>query len=375
MTMKTGDLFALETGLRSHVSADVLPKTRFQGSKRKLAGHLSRVLDGLRRGLALDLYSGSGSVTLLLRLLGFQVISNDYLRFANNTAKVFLTMTPERLRSVDWQRHLDELLLYADLHGPPLVHDNFADVFFTPDENLQIDRFCQNVCSRSEFERAVLTYAVGQALLMKRPYNLFHRANLYMRLQDVKRSFGNATTWAKPIATLALKAIRELKAVPVPEPSDTNLAVSVNTSCLEPLRHYEPDVIYADPPYISGTGQVIDYADFYHFLEGLIDYPLMSAGDASLAHKPIVRMGNRWSSASSALCEIREISQTWPRATIVMSYRDDGQPTIGELEGLFRSDGRDVTVSHMEKYKYALSHSTSSHEATLLAWPSVAKKM
>ena len=32
---------------------------------------------------------------------------------------------------------------------------------------------------------------VGRALLMKRPYNLFHRANLSMHLQDVKRSFGN----------------------------------------------------------------------------------------------------------------------------------------------------------------------------------------
>jgi hypothetical protein len=46
----------------------------------------------------------------------------------------------------------------------------------------------------NEYKRAIAYSALCQACLAKRPYNLFHRANLYMRTQDVERSFGNKTT-------------------------------------------------------------------------------------------------------------------------------------------------------------------------------------
>jgi adenine-specific DNA-methyltransferase len=350
------------------------PKTRYQGSKRKLLGALADTLTPYAGGTAIDLYSGSGSVTLLLRHLGFRVISNDYLRFANNTARVFLEATPDRLRAVDWSSRLQFLLSDAPLREKPLVHEGFRGVFFTDDENLTIDRFCQNVGNEGAFARAVLTYAVGQALLMKRPYNLFHRANLYMRLSEVKRSFGNAATWAKPIAEHARKAIDELVRVPFHSVGAGHEVTNVNVARLDSFPRRRADLVYIDPPYIAASGKAIDYADFYHFLEGLIDYPLFSGGDAERAHRPIFRAATRWMSRELAERELREVANAWPEAAIVMSYRDDGIPSGAELCACLAAQNRRVTLQHLGRYRYALSHSATSREILITAEPAPASR-
>jgi len=46
-----------------------------------------------------------------------------------------------------------------------------------------------------EYEQAIAYFALFQACIIKRPYNLFHRKNLYVRMAKVKRSFGNKKTW------------------------------------------------------------------------------------------------------------------------------------------------------------------------------------
>lgn len=346
----------------------LFPKTRYQGSKRKLLGALADALLPHRKGTAIDLYSGSGSVTLLLRHLGFRVISNDYLKFANNTARVFLEATPDLLRTVDWTSRLDFLLNEAPLTDKPLVSEGFRDVFFTDDENLTIDRFCQNVRNEAAFPRAVLTYAVGQALLMKRPYNLFHRANLYMRLSEVKRSFGNAATWAKPIAEHAQKAISELMDGPFPSSSGGHEITNVNVVRLDSFPRRRADLVYIDPPYIAANGKAIDYADFYHFLEGLIDYSLFSGGAREWAHRPIFRAPTRWVSRDLAAKELREVANAWPEATILMSYRDDGIPSAAELCECLSEQSRQVTLQYLGRYQYALSHS-ASREILITAGP------
>ncbi len=344
------------------------PKTRYQGSKRKLLGALADALLCHRKATAIDLYSGSGSVTLLLRHLGFRVISNDYLKFANNTARVFLEATLDRLRAVDWTSRLHFLLHDAPVTEKPLVSEGFRGVFFTDDENLTIDRFCQNVRNEAAFSRAVLTYAVGQALLMKRPYNLFHRANLYMRLSEVKRSFGNAITWAKPIAEHAQKAIDELMDGPFLASSRGHEITNVNLSHLDSFPRRRADLVYVDPPYIAANGKAIDYADFYHFLEGLIDYSLFSGGDCARAHRPIFRAPTRWATRDLAAQELREVAEAWPGATILVSYRDDGMPTAAELCECLSAQRREVSLQQLGRCKYALSHS-ASREILITARP------
>ena len=345
------------------------PKTRYQGSKRKLLGKLAEAFSIFEGGCALDLYSGSGSISLLLRYLGFKVVANDYLAFPATCARVFLNFDSEKLTRVNWREKFKWLLSEAPVQGSLRVAKTYKGIYFTDAENEQIDRFCQHVSDCDPFEADLMRYAVGQALLMKRPYNLFHRANLEMRLRDVKRSFGNKATWNTPILEHACRAVEELVRMDFRNNRNGHIVTTVNTNRLSLLPRINPNLVYLDPPYIAKNGKAIDYSDFYHFLEGLIDYDLFKEFDAEKRHRPISNLSSRWDSEEGAIQELTEISAMWPSARIYFSYRDDGAPSSDTLEEIFRATGRSVITKKLAKYKYALSHAGETHEILIVASP------
>ena len=344
------------------------PSTRYQGSKRKLVGPLTEALRPLPAGRALDLYSGTGTVSLLLRSLGHCVTANDYLVYNALTARVWLQHLPRSFDNSSVAKDLEYLIENAPVASPMLVRDNYNGIFFTDDENEQIDRFCQNVSAMPAAVADIYTYAVGQALLMKRPYNLFHRANLHMRLKDVPRSFGNAATWEKSIASHAKKIVSQLNHI---RPADDDLAHDVlNHSSLD-LASFDDnfDLVYLDPPYLNRTGQATDYNKFYHFLDGLCEYGRFASPPQNKRHLPPVSKKSAWATIESALEELSAVSRRWPRATIALSYRSDGLPTLGDIREVFTAEDRTVTLVPLSDYKYALAHSDRTVEILALAGP------
>lgn len=338
------------------------PTTRYQGSKRKLLDSLEDILVKYDFDTAIDLFSGSGSVSYLLRTMGKKVVSNDYLQYNANTASVFLNKyTRAELEYV--QANLKRLLLTKPKKDLSAVRDNYKDIFFTEEENKEIDYFCSNLKVESEKLQPVFIYAVGQALLKKRPYNLFHRANLIMRTKDVKRSFGNKKTWDTPIVEHATKAVDELLKLDL-----NNLpigkALSNNTSHLSKFPK-NADLIYMDPPYIPSKGNAIDYSDFYSFLEGLIDYDLFSSHIAGINHKPLVSLDSAWSQPETAIEELRKIVSKWKDSIFVFSYRNDGAVSAKQIEDVFREFGRTAKTEVIANYKYALAHSEESSEIVI----------
>jgi hypothetical protein len=59
-------------------------------------------------------------------------------------------------------------------------------------------------------KKALAFHILFQACLCKRPFNLFHRKNLYLRLANVNRSFGNKTTWDTDFDTLFFRFHNEI---------------------------------------------------------------------------------------------------------------------------------------------------------------------
>ena len=50
------------------------------------------------------------------------------------------------------------------------------------------------------------------------------------------------------------------------------------------------DLVYIDSPYINKSGTGVDYGDFYHFLNGLVDYKNWATKlDTSRKHMPLIR--------------------------------------------------------------------------------------
>ncbi|EJG0877884.1 DNA adenine methylase [Vibrio parahaemolyticus] len=345
------------------------PTTRYQGSKRKILPELATALSTIQYNNALDMFSGSGVVSLLFRTLGKNVSSNDFMLYNQNTAKVFLEFDLERLNALNAQSDLEDLLYNLPLSDDGLVSKNYKGIYFIDSENDEIDRFCQNIHQYDDFAKSVYIYAIGQALTKKRPYNLFHRANLEMRTKEVKRSFGNKKTWETPMIEHAIKCINELKKYPI-KTADTlsKYTTGFNSADLESFAD-DFDLIYLDPPYINGKGTPVDYSNFYHFLEGLCDYSLFDNGDDRYPHKPITKKPSAWLKPDSALKELTAICERWPNATIVFSYRSDGLPVPEEAANAMSTKGRTAEIHSAGEYKYALSKTNTNEELIIISKP------
>ena len=96
------------------------PSSRYMGSKNKIINDLFQVFSNLKFETALDLFSGSGSVSYLFKCMGKKVISNDYLTFSSNIAKAIISNNKIKLS----QRDLDNLV------KPPKKYDKFVQTKF-----------------------------------------------------------------------------------------------------------------------------------------------------------------------------------------------------------------------------------------------------
>ncbi|WP_415178124.1 DNA adenine methylase [Parasphingorhabdus sp.] len=341
------------------------PSTRYQGSKRKLLPFIYRVCEGYDFESVLDLYSGTASVSLLFRSMGKSVTANDYMQYNASTARLMLSADHSALCGID----IDCLVSDVFRDGNPAfnsVEIEFEGIYFTQEENRQIDRFCSNIVDYNGVEKDLLIYLMGQAMLMKRPYNLFHRANLHMRTKDVPRSFGNAKTWESSFEKHMISLFRKL--IKFPFDGRPGKSVCINTQNLDQFDA-EPDFLYLDPPYLNKKKVAVDYAGFYHFLDGLIDYDLFKKGNVKSPHKPIVNSTSRWKTREGGLEEIRDIIKRWPKAIVAISYRGDGEPSIEDLKQVLGGAGYLVENHQAMDYKYALSKSSNTTEDIIIGIP------
>jgi adenine-specific DNA-methyltransferase len=341
------------------------PTTRYQGSKRKLLPFLYEACKSYNFSSVLDLYSGTSSVGLMFRHMGKTVYANDYMLYNWTTAKVLLGVTNSWIEGLDIPAMI-ERSFSKNYRSSNLVSENFSGIYFPDVENQQIDKFCSNLAEFSPEEAELLIYLMGQAMLMKRPYNLFHRANLEMRTKDVPRSFGNAKTWETPFSAHMLKLARKISNCPFTGP--TGKAYCMNASEIDNMA-VDPELIYLDPPYLNKNNIPVDYSTFYHFLDGLVDYSLFSQGNTKYPHRPIALKPSRWRTPDGGLAEIRSVLDRWPTARVAISYRGDGRPSIEELKAILDSAGYVINEHTAVDYKYALSKNFDATEDLIIGTP------
>lgn len=341
------------------------PSTRYQGSKRKLLSFLHAACSNYEFSAPLDLYSGTCSVALMFRRMGKNVSANDYLQYNWTTGKVLLGITNNWLEFLSTPLLIDRALAPNSAAGT-LVQSHFEGIYFPDRENKQIDDFCANLRDFPSQEADLLIYLMGQAMLMKRPYNLFHRANLEMRTKDVPRTFGNAKTWETSFSAHMKKLGANLAKCDFSGPEGR--ASCLNTNKLDEFL-IEPDFVYLDPPYLNARNVPVDYSTFYHFLDGLVDYSLFSQGDEKYPHKPIALKKSRWKTSEGGLSELRAVLKRWPNARIAISYRGDGRPSVNDIKSLLNVAGYEINEHTAVDYKYALSKNFDATEDLIIGTP------
>ena len=111
MLTETIDLFSTsEIRETRAVGLPEFPTTRYQGSKRKIVEPLAAAFREIEFDTALDLFSGTATVSLLLRQLGKRTDANDYLQFNRTVAQLLLSVTESSIRAIKPMADLLDLL-------------------------------------------------------------------------------------------------------------------------------------------------------------------------------------------------------------------------------------------------------------------------
>ncbi len=337
-----------------------LPTTRYQGSKSKIAPWIWDNIKDLEFNSALDAFGGTGVVGYLLKTNGKQVFYNDVLKFNYYIGAALIENDSVRLSKEDVEFLLNR---HDGIEYGTFIHDTFQDIYYTDEENKWLDLVAANIEHYDDFyKKAVAYYALFQACIIKRPYNLFHRKNLYVRLADVDRTFGNKATWDKPFECHFRKFVDEINGCVFSNGRENK---SSNLDVFDIEGKF--DLVYIDTPYISKDGVGVDYFDFYHFLEGIVNYPNWDKMiDYNTKHKRLKNGRSMWCDKTKIHASFNRLFKKFQDSALVVSYRSDGIPSIDELTVLLEKYKDDVNEVKFKNYKYALSNN-NTHECLLIA--------
>lgn len=330
----------------------ILPSTRYQGSKYKIIKWIDYYTKDLKFNSVLDAFGGTGCVGYMFKKNEKQVFYNDSLKFNYYVGLAIIENSKTVLNDDD----IDFVLKrHAKIEYPTFVYDTFHDIYFTDEENKWLDFVITNIgLIEDKYKQALAYYALFQACIIKRPYNLFHRKNLYIRMAEVERSFGNKKTWDTPFEDHFKKFVEEGNNA-VFDNGMKNQSFHSDVFDLDT----KVDLVYIDTPYISAKGIGVNYFDFYHFLEGIVLYKQWpNLIDEKSKHKKIKNGRNEWCNKGEIHQAFEKLFRKFKDSILVVSYRDDGTPTIDELVEMLKKYRKSIEVYKLN-YKYVLSNGTS----------------
>lgn len=329
------------------------PSTRYQGSKSKIVDWIEYCTRDLQFDTILDAFGGTGSVAYMFKKQGRSVSYNDYLKYNYYIGSALIENGSIFLENEDLKFILTK---HPNIKYPEFIYKTFHNIYFTDEENLWLDQTITNIrLLENRYKQALAYFALFQACIIKRPYNLFHRKNLYIRQAEVKRSFGNKRTWDTPFEEHFLKFVEEANNAPFENGKDNK---AFQSDIFE-LSIEAPDLVYIDTPYISSKGVGINYFDFYHFLEGIARYDeWKNLIDYTSKHKKIKNGRNEWCNKGEIHQAFEKLFYRFKESILVVSYRDNGIPAIDELVKILEGLGKSVEVKKLD-YKYVLSNEKS----------------
>lgn len=334
---------------------NLVPSTRYQGSKRRILPWIFGQLEDVEFKTVLDGFGGTASVSHLLKLMGKRVTFNDLLRSNYQTGIALIENDSVKLD----QRDIGFLIDENGFNYPTFIQDTFKGIYYLEAENRWLDMVSLNIEKLSEYydgeklkkKKAVAFHILFQACLSKRPFNLFHRKNLHLRLANVERSFGNKTTWDTDFETLFLRFHKEIS-TKIFSNGSKNRAISGDV--LE-ISDIDFDLVYLDPPYTRlGENHPKDYHDLYHFLEGLVNYSTWGEHlNWETNNRRLMKEPNEWEK-NTLEKNFETIFEKFKDSLIVVSYGEPGNPSTEKIKELLLHYKSEVTVSKAE-YKYKLN--------------------
>jgi len=334
--------------------ATKFPTTRYQGSKQKYADWIWHCIHDIYFETALDAFGGTGCIAHRLKQEGKAVTYNDILKFNSIIGKALVENDRVKITEEDLNFILQK---HSSFSYSDFIEKTFPEIYFTDEENRWLDVVITNIRHiENIYKQAIAYFALFQSCIIKRPYNLFHRKNLYVRTQDVERSFGNKTTWDTPFVTHYKKFINEANSAIF---SNGKTNISLNYNIFDIPNNY--DLVYIDTPYISDKGVGVDYLDFYHFLEGIVNYDNWSGMiDEKSRHKRLKLSSSDWTNPQKIEHSFERLINQFCDSTLAISYRSNGIPGIEKIVSFLETCNKSVTIHKSRVMKYVLSTKKST---------------
>lgn len=353
------------------IAFKTFPITRYQGSKRKILPWIHEHTKDLEFHTVLDAFGGSSIVSYMFKHMGKSVTYNDNLRFNYLMGRALIQNQHTKLLDDDVQ-HLFEWML--DNQCDNFIEATFRGVYYHPLENWFLDLASTGILNMNhyhgaelDYKKCIAYYALFQACIIKRPFNLFHRKNLNIRSRrkDVVRNFGNKTTWETSFEDYFLRFVNEANRAIF----NSGHACRATNQNVFDIQNVDYDLVYLDPPYLSkpGFNENADYARCYHFLEGLANYEkwdrLIDYNSKNLRFKNLEKNNDFTSENIDGAFD--HLFYKFRNSTIVLSYKDRGIPTINRLKQLMRQyKGHVYSVNR--PYAYALNRQNDGAKEYLI---------
>lgn len=332
-----------------------LPKTRFYGSKRRLANWLHSAFSDLEFETCLDAFGGTATVSLIFKIMNKNVTYNDILQSNSMSAKALLSN-----ENLNISKDILDSYIPNEITNNGIISRTFKDTFYYDDENEWLDSFIKSTQHiKNELLKSEIYYCLFQACIQKRPFNLFHRKNLYIRTDCSQNTkFGNWKTWARNFEELMLRSLSELEQCRTIKNKKVNILESLDASEIKPGF----DLVYIDPPYVSQASNELTYMDRYHFLEGILDYERWEERiNFSKKSRPIYSNDAliSWNKKNSFKDRLYSFIENHKESTVALSYVTNAFPDQTEIIEKFKIFFKDVIVIYQD-----LPHALSKKQKT-----------
>lgn len=305
------------------------PQLRFMGSKYRLLPWIHKVLYGLDFSRVIDAFSGSGCVAYLLKAMGKQVITNDFLNFSTTVSKALIENPGYQLN----EERLGQLLAYDPRHKR-FIERTFSGIFYTAQDLRFLDRASWNIGKlEDEYERAIALAALIRSCVKRQPRGVFTIAGDPERYKDGRRD----------LRLTLQEHFLEQVAVYNDAAFDNGQQNEARHGDVFEWDGEPADLVYMDPPYVPRSDDNC-YMKRYHFLEGLSCYwegkSIMPESKVKKIEKPYTPFSYR----RTAIEAFDQMFRQFADSTLVLSYSSNGYPDLSELRRLMHRYKRSVDV-------------------------------
>ena len=313
--------------------ATSFPRLRYMGSKYRLLPHLASVFAQVGGHTALDAFSGSGVVSYVLKAMGYQVTSNDYLQFPAMITRATVVNHATTLTRTDVDRVCGPA---AD--GRSFIRETFNGLYFTDADRHFLDSAWSHIDAMAGHKRALAISALVLSAARKQPRGVFTVSGL--KYDDGRRDLH------LPLAAHFRERVAEYNAV-VFNNGQRNRSISSDVADLEPGY----DLVYLDPPYAPPRDDN-DYIKRYHFLEGLSCYWHGQTIMQDTLTKKLLKRHTPFAYKHTIVEALRSTFKRFHESTIVLSYSSNSIPDAATIEALLREVKDDVELIRID-HKYS----------------------